>query len=123
MTLEPWMVYLVGEASSVVVVFFAFGLIFTLATIVQAFNYDDQKWDMEKEDAVQSRRNMVRTFVLALVSFFLCAITPSTKTAAAMLVLPPIVNSEAVQTLPKELTDLAREWIRELKPAHRESNV
>ena len=41
---------------------------------------------------------------------------PNTKQAAAMYVLPAIVNSEAVQELPSELTTLAREWLQELRP-------
>lgn len=33
-----------------------------------------------------------------------------------MIVLPAIVNSEAVQQIPGELTTLAREWLQELRP-------
>ena len=55
--------------------------------------------------------------VLAVLGFvFLQIFIPSGKTLAAMYILPPIVNSEAVQKLPSELTDLAIEWLRELKP-------
>lgn len=42
---------------------------------------------------------------------------PNTKQAAAMYVLPAIVNSDAVQQLPGELTILAREWLHELRPS------
>ena len=45
---------------------------------------------------------------------------PNTKQAAAIIVLPEIVNSEAVQQLPGELTTLAREWLQELRPAKKE---
>lgn len=51
--------------------------------------------------------------VVAIVNAFI----PNTKQAAAMIVLPAIVNSEAVQQIPSELTTLAREWLQELRPA------
>lgn len=49
-------------------------------------------------------------FVAALVA----ALIPSTKSAAAMYVVPAIVNSEAVQTIPAELTALAKDWLKDL---------
>ena len=55
--------------------------------------------------------------VLLLAQSFI----PSTRAAAAMVVLPAIVNSEAVQTLPAELTTLAKEWMQELRPAKKEN--
>ena len=55
--------------------------------------------------------------VLLLAQSFI----PSTRAAAAMVVLPAIVNSEAVQTLPAELTALAKEWMQELRPAKKEN--
>ena len=53
---------------------------------------------------------------LAAVLIVLSAFVPSTRSAAAIAVLPAIVNSEAVQQLPAELTTLAKEWLIELRP-------
>ena len=58
-----------------------------------------------------------RVALLVLVITAMCnSFIPNAKQAAAMIVLPAIVNSEAVQELPSELTTLAREWLQELRP-------
>ena len=54
--------------------------------------------------------------VCLIVSLLLMTFVPSGKTLAAMYVIPPIVNSAAVQELPSELVDVAREWLDELRP-------
>lgn len=56
--------------------------------------------------------SLIALLAVGLLQVFL----PSGRALAAMYILPPIVNSEAVQKLPSELTDLAIEWLRELKP-------
>jgi len=58
---------------------------------------------------------------LAAVLLMAQSFIPSTRAAAAMVVLPAIVNSEAVQTLPAELATLAKEWMQELRPAKKEN--
>lgn len=69
----------------------------------------------------------VEDFVKPVCKYFLpvavaCAMglvfVPSTKSAAAMYVVPAIVNSEAVQKIPAELTALAKDWLKDL---HKES--
>lgn len=58
-----------------------------------------------------------RVALLVLVITAMCnSFIPNAKQAAAMIVLPAIVNSDAVQQLPGELTILAREWLHELRP-------
>lgn len=41
---------------------------------------------------------------------------PTTKEAAAMVVLPKIVNNEKVQQIPDKVLDLGLSWLEELKP-------
>ena len=41
---------------------------------------------------------------------------PTTKEAAAMLVIPKIANSESVQQLGDGIVDLANQWLKELAP-------
>lgn len=58
----------------------------------------------------------VITFLLSALAIFL----PSTKTAAAMIILPPMVNAvtqnKELQQLPPKLLGLANDWIDALKP-------
>lgn len=115
MTLEPWMIYLVGQCDGL-----CKGFSF-LAVILGGFGIAGLVYSSDNYGRFS--RWAVALTAFALLLMIATTFIPSTKTAAAMLVLPPIVNSEAAQTLPKELTDLARDWIRELKPAHKESNV
>ena len=42
--------------------------------------------------------------------------TPSSKTAAAMFVIPAIANNENVKKVASGIYDLAVEWMEELKP-------
>lgn len=49
--------------------------------------------------------------------------TPSTKQMAAIMIVPKITNSEKVQTIGNKVYDLAVEWMEELKPNKKESEV
>ena len=59
-----------------------------------------------------------RVFLIASVSLaVLNVLTPTTKEMAAIVVIPKVANSEAVQGLGNGLVDLARQWMAELSPA------
>lgn len=76
--------------------------------------------DKETIDA-KTEKNAVRTCRVFLVaSVFLVVLnvlTPTTKEMAAIVVIPKVANSEAVQGLGNGLVDLARQWMAELSPA------
>ena len=122
MTLSAWDIYLVTRMDSL-------NFFFTLVTILSAvcivffvFCWIDagcswhSKEEVKEKRAFAAKRIMI-FFCPLLVGAFGAILTPSTKTLAAMIVLPAIVNSEAVQQIPSELTTLAREWLQELRPA------
>jgi len=50
------------------------------------------------------------------------AILPTTKQAAAIIVLPKIINNAKVQELPDKLLGLAEAWMEELKPKAKENH-
>ncbi len=65
-------------------------------------------------------RKVTKTMLtLAAVGAVGMCILPSTRVAAAMVVLPAIVNSQAVQKLPAELTSLATDWLHDLRSENR----
>lgn len=71
----------------------------------------------QDEPPVQQGKAFFKKWAIAAVIVLgVFSFIPSGRTLAAMYIIPPIVNSEAVQKLPSELTDLAIEWLRELKP-------
>ena len=47
---------------------------------------------------------------------------PTTKTVAAMYIIPAVANNEKVQDCGNRLYALAIEWMDELKPAKKEEN-
>ena len=121
MTLSALDIYLVTRMDSLG---FFFALVTILSAVCIAFfvirwidasDYFDGKEEAEKKRAYAAKRIMI-FFCPLLVGAFGVVLTPSTKTLAAMYVLPAIVNSEAVQQIPSELTTLAREWLQELRP-------
>ncbi len=65
-------------------------------------------------------RRAARAFKLALfvslASTALHVVTPTTREACAILLIPKIANNEDVQGVAVEVRDLAREWIKALGP-------
>ena len=58
---------------------------------------------------------LVKRFVVsALVACLLWIFIPNEREAAAMYVLPKLVNNEAAQNLPKDLAALVHDWAEEL---------
>ena len=113
MEITPGFIYLVAVLENVQI---ALGLIAILAVLCLAIcgftsieSYD--AWTRAKHYGYV-KYSLIALLAVGLLQVFL----PSGRTLAAMYILPPIVNSEAVQKLPSELTDLAIEWLRELKP-------
>jgi len=63
------------------------------------------------EDAKRAAKKAARVcFVAAMVT----ALIPSTKTAAAMIVLPAVVNNETIQAEAGDLYNIAKEALRAL---------
>lgn len=61
--------------------------------------------------------------VLSFALFSVCVFVPSTKQMAAIMIVPKIANSEKVHTIGNKVYDLAVEWMEELKPNKKESEV
>ena len=65
-------------------------------------------------DKLFSFKQAVFSIAVAVTLVIAWVATPNTKTAAAMIVLPAIVNSEVVQELPREAVDAARSWLKDV---------
>ena len=113
MTLEPWMIYIVALADKVLgVTSFLTGLL--LATAVSAiFSIFVCMDDYENKPYAFCEKHTKKWFVALVIVSVVKTFTPSSKVLAAMYVLPPIVNSAAVQELPAELVELARAHIKD----------
>lgn len=61
---------------------------------------------------ISSLKQAVISIAVAVTVALAWVATPNTKTAAAMIVLPAIVNSQSVQELPGEMIDAAKTWLK-----------
>ena len=121
---------------------FLFGIIFVCIVIVALVNviggfvaldsYSTDKLYNRPERLAESKHNIKvrfgRAVKLALVALLVGVINsfiPSTKQAAAIIVIPKIANSEIVAEMgdtAKELVGLAKSWLIELKPQPKTEN-
>lgn len=116
MTLEPWMIYLVALSDKLIafagVAVAALASVAVLTALLIPMFYDT--CGTEENALLLFAKKYFKTWLIALiVASMIPVIVPSSKVLAAMYVLPPIVNSAAVQELPAELVELARAYIKD----------
>ena len=63
---------------------------------------------------------LVTSLVMALIAMTTLTFVPTTKQAAAIIIVPKLANSEKVQTVGNHLYELAVEWMEELRPPKKE---
>ena len=56
-----------------------------------------------------------RVLTVIFTCVILSVLVPSTKTLAAMYVIPPIVNNQSVQELPAEILSFVKEYLKDMK--------
>ena len=99
MEISPLLVYLACEAGSFGVFFFVLAVasfLWMLALItVDAFS------------------QLKLPFILFLVHLFIACAIPSTKTIAAMVILPRLTKNENMQALPNDVLEFVRSIIAE----------
>lgn len=112
MTLSAWDIYWVTRLDEI-----SIALTFAIPVLIAVLALSMFIYAVSEFELQGARKLAVKLIPwivgLTAVNVFI----PNTKQAAAMIVLPAIVNSEAVQQIPNELTTLAREWLQELRPA------
>ena len=102
MTLSPWMIYLADVCTSLCIVA-NIGLgVCSVFLFVVLVTWPDLRY----------RLRAIAWTLAACV--FVTIFVPSGKVLTAMYVLPPIVNSDAVQKLPDEAVDLMRQYIKDV---------
>lgn len=114
MKITMWQMYWItrlddiGTALAVIIALSGITAIFTL---INACGFSDAEvWNPEK--AVYFYRTVM--FFMAILMFE--TLIPDSKSMAAILIVPKIVNNEQVQQMPSKIMDLATEWLEALKP-------
>lgn len=94
------------------------------ASTDQLYNHPDRLAEDKYNIKVRFGRAIKCAFVALLVGV-VNSFVPSTKQAAAIIVIPKIANSEVVAEMgdtAKELVGLAKSWLIELKPQPKTEN-
>ncbi len=113
-----WVV-MMDNISMAIYLLFGMSLLAALITAVVAGSLADSGDDKDTF-------TMIKAFGVCCAFSLVClvgvALVPDTKQAAAIYVLPRVVNNEQLQQLPNKLLELSNEWLDELKPRKEESN-
>lgn len=118
MHITPSLIYWISRLDNIGVFCILSGLIAILALIAALFYW--LSGETPDEDTP-----LLSRIIKILIAYIVCAFTlsiflPSTKEAAAIIVIPQVANSETVSNLKDlnvELIDLAHVWAKELKPS------
>lgn len=119
--ITAWMIYGIGILDGVkgfFVVMIFISALYLILIIFSALHKKDMG-ETETEDEKKKRNRLVAKVFSALVLFaLLFNITPSTKLAAAMFVIPAIANNEKLQNIGENtlngLEKLTEQWMQEL---------
>lgn len=123
MTISAWTIYWITRLDEISILLTISFVLIAIVTVFFCFSLVANRDDYERQyhNGVEKQKTAVgllKWLVPVLIAVGLTnALIPNTKQAAAMYVLPAIVNSDAVQQLPGELTILALEWLHELRPS------
>lgn len=112
--ISPWLIYLIGIADRVsgVFAFISIASIMTLAVGVGILS-----------DSNNSLKALKIPFIIAIICGLIAIFTPSSKTVAAMVVIPPIVNNEQLQELPNNVLEFINEYLKDAKKSLKEKDV
>src|SRR5690606_37769141 len=120
-----WDIYWVMQLDSIGVLLFLIALVSGIATLVllvwaamhaeeDRYSWNEGKTEERIAFRVQLLRWAKQAGGVSAVMIIAASVVPSTKTAAAMIVLPAVANSETVQREAGELYGIAKDALREL---------
>ena len=114
--LTPAMIYWVSMADQIRDFLWSFPafvfLVCCLWGLAKSYVGYDEKVIWNKKE-----KTLVVALLIAVITCLIIRVfMPSSKTLAAMYVLPPIVNNESVQALPSEVLDFVRGYIKQYTP-------
>lgn len=115
MTLSPFVVYLIGQADNLAIACVVFCLA-SAAAMFALFMVADLEYDKAKVAAYAKSRKLAFRFFLG--SLVVGTLAPSSKTIAAMIVLPAIANNEDAKAIAgngiEALRLLSEQYVKDL---------
>lgn len=111
---SPWLIYLIGTVDKVggAAAFIAIAILIALAPAAGALS-----------DLGGSLKVLKIPFIVAVISGLIAIFTPSSKTVAAMIIIPPVLNNEQVQQFPSNVLEFVNEYLKEAKKSLKEKDV
>lgn len=119
MTISSFTLYALLSFSKLRVLFGLIAVASALATSftgVMCVTSTIDPYPSEERQINRCKKFFKMSAIACLGSAILACLIPTKTEMAAIAVIPAIVNSEAAQTIPADITALAKEWLEELKP-------
>lgn len=101
--MEYLWIYLIGQADTLKCALGAIAFIILLFLVPIVLAIKDRDWDIPKA--------IIMAIIGAVIMGFIAICIPSTKTAIAMAVIPPVINNEQVQKLPDNVLGFINEYL------------
>ena len=114
--ITPSTIYWISRLAPICFISFAMALIGSMLAIMIWLGYAIAETSGDEEFASRLRKYFKPFAITAVIGIMTQLFVPTTKEAAAMLVIPKIANSESVQQLGDGIVDLANQWLKELAP-------
>ena len=115
MTITPLFIYICDLLNNLSHFALVIGVIAGLCLFATAFLYCFACEEYNPGYAAQAYKKPIKTEIIVLsIAICIKILVPSGNVLAAMYIIPPIVNSEAVQTVPAEAVNLLRDYMQSL---------
>lgn len=101
--MEYLWIYLIGQADTLKCALGSIAFIIILFLGPMSFCIKENGGDIPKA--------VIMALIVAVIMGFIAIFVPSTKTALAMAVIPPVINNEQVQKLPDNLLGFINEYL------------
>lgn len=105
--ITAWQIYWVMQLDRICTAFVVIAICSGIAAAISGV----VAFDETSDGAAKFSKRMAG---LCMACVFALALTPSTKTAAAMIVIPAVANNKAIQKEAGDLYGIAKEALREL---------
>ena len=118
MEISPWLIYWLMQLDSICkfvdVVAFLGSLLLLILTVIRTASKSAPKNDTGAHAFYDATTNLYKFSCVIIPIFVLLNVfIPNTKTVAAMILIPPIVNNEQVQQIPDDILTFVRSVIKE----------
>ena len=118
MEISPWLIYWLMQLDSICkfvdVVAFLGSLLLIILIVIRTASKSASRYDTSAHAFYEATTN-IQKFSCVIIPIFvlLNVFIPNTKTVAAMILIPPIVNNEQVQQIPDDILTFVRSVIKE----------